>query len=472
LFFPLGFGAWPRRFPFAIFLIVVICLAWSLKLFPTNRVIDREIAEAEATLDDEKISKALVEQTCVLKLKDRNFCSRVKSVAEAGSPGRQIASEDESLRQYNKMVEDFENEPEQWPPEAKQTQAYLDYKKAMADLNLRIDGIYNRAGYFTPHHKDPGTAIKATFTHGGWEHLLGNLLFLILVGLWVEQVLGFAMTGLLFLTGSFFGLYGEMMLAKPPALLGASAGITTLMGAFLAFFYKTEMRFLLALVPIYFRKISIPMLWSFPFFFLANDIVDIANHSDPGVAHFAHLFGLIFGFGVALMLKLAMRLGPDELYPAESELTGQLMKSPRWSTFESILNLNPQNWTMQKKLLRAVQAGEIAVPAGAGQKWLDGQIEFTLSFYLRRRPVPEVLELLQHIPLNWDWKKGFPHTPLTQVLFLADRLGQTGHYALAEKLYQVGLGKNPKVSQKENIEKALAAIVEFQSTATLMKEAV
>ena len=121
--------------------------------------------------------------------------------------------------------------------------------------------------------------------------MLSNLLILILFGIWVEQAVGFAETLLIFIIGSYFGLSLEIYLNHPPAVLGASAGIMALMGAFYVLFFRAELTFY-----ILFWKVHIPCKWIFPCLFFADDLLQIGNQQQNGVAHWAHFGGMLVGF--------------------------------------------------------------------------------------------------------------------------------------------------------------------------------
>ena len=68
-------------------------------------------------------------------------------------------------------------------------------------------------------------------------------LFLIAFGIWVEQRAGFTITLMTFLAGSFTGIAIQLLAEPDSYVLGASAGISALMGAFFLFFMRAEFQF-------------------------------------------------------------------------------------------------------------------------------------------------------------------------------------------------------------------------------------
>lgn len=78
------------------------------------------------------------------------------------------------------------------------------------------------------------TPLTATLVHGGWLHLLLNLLMLVWVGAQVERVLGASALILAYLVGAFVAA-GAQWLAGPSALIpmvGASGAISALFGIY------------------------------------------------------------------------------------------------------------------------------------------------------------------------------------------------------------------------------------------------
>jgi membrane associated rhomboid family serine protease len=86
----------------------------------------------------------------------------------------------------------------------------------------------------------------SAFVHGGWLHLIGNMLFLWLAGSALEDRYGRLRFALFYLFGAAAGAYAYAITAKPQSphlLIGASGAISACMGAFLIHFRKTEITF-------------------------------------------------------------------------------------------------------------------------------------------------------------------------------------------------------------------------------------
>jgi hypothetical protein len=144
------------------------------------------------------------------------------------------------------------------------------------------------------------------FMHAGWDHLLGNMLFLAIFGKNVEDAFGrlrylgfyaaggFVATALQTATTLLFGSDAE---AGIP-MLGASGAISAVLGAFLALYPHARIK-TLALVFV----VQIPAWLYLGGWFLfqlreAHDAI-IDPSAGSGVALFAHIGGFVFGWIVA-----------------------------------------------------------------------------------------------------------------------------------------------------------------------------
>jgi len=150
------------------------------------------------------------------------------------------------------------------------------------------------------------TLLSYQFVHGGFWHLLGNLLVLWVFGPGIEDrfgKLGFALFYIL--GGVLAGLTHAVFDASP--VIGASGAIAAVTGAFLVLFPRTHIRLLVFFF--YIGVFELPA-WFFIVFAVAKDVVGLGTHGDE-VAFLAHLGGYTFGFFIAMTL-LATKLLADE----------------------------------------------------------------------------------------------------------------------------------------------------------------
>lgn len=142
------------------------------------------------------------------------------------------------------------------------------------------------------------TLFTSMFLHADFvAHLLGNMLFLFLLGTPLEQRIGKArFAAVYFVAGVVGTLFMGLVLADQPRtlVLGASGAISGLMGALLLLYPRDQIPMILGFlflprVPVWLAGVS----W------LILSVVQYAGLSNSGVAWEAHLVGFIAGALVA-----------------------------------------------------------------------------------------------------------------------------------------------------------------------------
>lgn len=160
--------------------------------------------------------------------------------------------------------------------------------------------------------RDTHTLFTSMFLHGGWMHLLGNMLFLWIFGDNMEDLLGHLRFAAFYIASGLAAAAGQI-LAGPGStipMVGASGAIAGVMGGYLLFFPRARIDVLVIIVVLV-RVFAIPAWLMLGLWFglqLVNGLsMDAAG---GGVAYWAHAGG--FAAGVALVLPLWLRLGgPD-----------------------------------------------------------------------------------------------------------------------------------------------------------------
>jgi membrane associated rhomboid family serine protease len=195
-------------------------------------------------------------------------------------------------------------------------QARLD--ELALDLAHTAELVPTRSLGYVPARKNVLGLLTGMFVHGGWLHLLGNLLFLYLTAPFIEDVwgrplfLGFYLAAGVF-SALMFGLHYPNLTAP---LIGASGAIAGVMGAFLVRYWKTRIRFFYLFFMFVRGTFSAPAFIMLPLWFFLElfnaGAMDALNPGRGGAtAHWAHVWGFAFGVGVAL---LAHRLHLEERY--------------------------------------------------------------------------------------------------------------------------------------------------------------
>ena len=153
--------------------------------------------------------------------------------------------------------------------------------------------------------------ITAMFLHGGWDHILGNMLFLAIFGKNVEDAFG----PLRYLVFYFAGGFAAMMMQTAMTLLfgtasdaqipnlGASGAIAAVLGAYFVLYPDSRILTLVLWFPIRIPAWIFLGGWFLYQFFEGNSaLVHPSNTGGSGVAFFAHVGGFIFGWIVARVL--------------------------------------------------------------------------------------------------------------------------------------------------------------------------
>jgi membrane associated rhomboid family serine protease len=152
------------------------------------------------------------------------------------------------------------------------------------------------------------TLITSQFLHGGWLHLLGNLLFLWIFGNNVEDRLGRLRFLLFYLVGG--AIAGLTQVAIDPEstipTIGASGAIAATLGAYVVLFPRARITSLVFL-GFFYQLIDVPAVVVLVFWFLLQLIDGIASlgvtDAGGGVAFFAHIGGFVFGALVGLVVR-------------------------------------------------------------------------------------------------------------------------------------------------------------------------
>lgn len=161
------------------------------------------------------------------------------------------------------------------------------------------------------------TLVSYQFLHGGWGHIIGNLVFLFLLGFTVEKALGPGRYLLAYLMcGVLSGLiYTAFSWGSRIPLVGASGSISGLMGMYVAFFGMRRIRFFYFL-GVYFNYFRAPALAILPVW-LGKEIYDYWTAGATGIAYMAHAGGLIAGAGLVLLLGKGWFQARETFYEPE-----------------------------------------------------------------------------------------------------------------------------------------------------------
>jgi membrane associated rhomboid family serine protease len=150
------------------------------------------------------------------------------------------------------------------------------------------------------------TVFTAMFMHGGWMHLIGNMLYLWIFGDNVEDRLGHAKFVVFYLVCGIAATFAQVLVnpASDVPNLGASGAIAGVLGAYLLMFPRGSVRVLMGRAVIPMPALIVIGFWALLQFVNSfGAITSTAQTGDTGgVAYMAHVGGFIAGLIlVALM---------------------------------------------------------------------------------------------------------------------------------------------------------------------------
>ncbi len=159
-----------------------------------------------------------------------------------------------------------------------------------------------------PYDKNPALSVlTAMFLHGGWLHLLGNLLFLYVFGNNVEDRLGRLKFLVFYLLCGYAATYGFAALdpSSDAPLVGASGAIAGVLGAYLVLFPRARVWSLLTFF--FFLPVRLPAWLVLGSWFLLQAAYSagagITSATGGGVAYVAHVVGFVVGALLVLRLR-------------------------------------------------------------------------------------------------------------------------------------------------------------------------
>jgi rhomboid family protein len=156
------------------------------------------------------------------------------------------------------------------------------------------------------------TLFTSMFMHGGWLHIIFNMLFLWIFGNNIEDSMGRLRFILFYVLGGLAAVFAQIAVDPDAAVptVGASGAIAAVLGGYMLLYPRA--RILCIVFLFFFLFIEIPALVMLGIWILLQFLPAIGQLATPeigseggGVAYFAHIGGFIFG--LALIYLFAHR---------------------------------------------------------------------------------------------------------------------------------------------------------------------
>ena len=141
------------------------------------------------------------------------------------------------------------------------------------------------------------TIITSMFMHGGWMHLIGNMLYMWIFADNIEDDLGKTKFIIFYLAAGAAAALTQVYLNvnSTVPMVGASGAISGVLGAYLIRYPRNKV---LVLIPlgIFTQLLKIPALFVLGFWFILQFVSSAGSSSEGGgVAYGAHIGGFVFG---------------------------------------------------------------------------------------------------------------------------------------------------------------------------------
>jgi membrane associated rhomboid family serine protease len=150
----------------------------------------------------------------------------------------------------------------------------------------------------------PLTLLTSMFLHGGWAHLIGNMVYLAIFGDNVESSLGHVRYLLFYLACGIAGALAHIFTSGGSTVptLGASAAISGVLAAYVVYFPSNRV-----MVWFWFRILAVPAVvvigtWAVTQFMSSAGAI-LSPSKGGGVAYTAHVGGFVSGLLLGALLR-------------------------------------------------------------------------------------------------------------------------------------------------------------------------
>jgi membrane associated rhomboid family serine protease len=150
------------------------------------------------------------------------------------------------------------------------------------------------------------TLLTSMFLHGGWMHLIGNMLYLWIFGNNIEDVMGHVKFVVFYAVCGILAAMSHALTdpASAVPMVGASGAISGVLGAYLLLFPRAQV---MVLIPmgVFTRTMYVPAGFVLGFWFVLQLLSGgmSLGQGGGGVAWFAHVGGFVAGMALIGLFK-------------------------------------------------------------------------------------------------------------------------------------------------------------------------
>lgn len=190
-------------------------------------------------------------------------------------------------------------------------QQHAAWRALRRQYQARLDEVFTLRHVMRSSEWSPVRMMSSAFLHGGFMHLFGNMVFLVVLGLLLEGALG----GWRFLGVYLLGGFGASLASlwwrwgESGGGLGASGAIAAVMGAFCVVWGRRPVRFFYWF-GVVFDYARAPAIWLLPLW-LGWEVYNLLTNAEAGIGFDAHAGGLVSGAALGGLLVLTHQVRED-----------------------------------------------------------------------------------------------------------------------------------------------------------------
>lgn len=200
------------------------------------------------------------------------------------------------------------------------------WRPLRAGYDRRLDDVFTLRYILRSSEWSPLRMLSSAFLHGDAMHLVGNMIFLVALGVLLEGAIGpFRFLGVYLLgalgasAASLAWRWGDV-----GGGLGASGAVAALMGAFCVVWGRQPVRFFYWF-GVVFDYVRAPAIWLLPAW-LGWEVYNLWTNDEAGIGFDAHAGGLICGALIGAALVITKQMRHDYIDDAGAVMT----KDDRW----------------------------------------------------------------------------------------------------------------------------------------------
>lgn len=338
---------------------------------------------------------------------------------------------------------------------------YLVFHEEFLELNNTRSKRYNLLARDNFNLK---TLFLAMFRHANFLHLFGNMFILFVFGVYVEFRMNWWSYLGMYLVGGLFGLSMHTLFHLPASvpLVGASANVFAIMGAFYIFFLP--FKFKVFVFYLYSKVINVPIKWWFFIFFFLLEFINMFSKSN--VAHEAHVYGLLVGILGSLIYQYKNQIPKYNLYPIEVDIHSDIKATDNLNIkiikAKQALEINPYN-----DMLRSYIFNEIFEEATHDKgilleksTFLESELPYFLANQYDNHGAKKIVQILNNIPNILNFHILLKMFKYKELVDLVDNAIVDKHLYTSIRIISVIFSEYEAHKQLPNFKRTLESIME------------